>query len=510
MPIVTSIDKEGRCWLVLQPPYESRKALYVVEPAHLWLFPSALHQRRPGPRLLAAIVPCEIPEDILRASCATTDEAARYEVKQLADKLSLITHREVLELDEHGRLRTAFVHGSSIQNIFAPLLERAVAPPSWPLSLIPRSFPSALLAPLQRVLNTARQGILSWLYPVEGIRPESEPVWIMDLGIAMRAVFGMDAAQSEAQVVAALHQYAENYGTEHEEAQAAAPEALLDRALRLGIEEHNEGAPVVAATDLPPIAQPWSFEEMQSNPLTTRDGKVWRVIELLSPLSAHMGWSLVVERESPFSPQAVITFEAWWEARGNNWVLSVVPIMEAEMRELRAAHIPLEGKTATFYEFTRLGVVQATYKRDGSTWKIAQILQERHFAKNALPQPSRFSAQMGRSLLALLNKQAPPPPPPKAQEEQAQLDLEEVIKRKKEEEEEKARQQQDGATPQETLNMLRELKRKSLMRGTSNNPVANIPLPSGASSLRELPMGQHNNDRALLQRLARLNPSPKK
>jgi hypothetical protein len=520
MPIVTSIDKEGRCWLVLQPPYESGKPLYVLEPSHMWLIPEPIHRRRQGPRLLAALVPHAITADALRASCSTTDEAARYEVKQLDDQLTLIAHREVLDLDEQGRRRMVFVHGSSIPVIFAPLLDRAVSPPSWPLSLIPRSFPSSLTAELARVVTTARHGLLSWLYPVDGIALDSDPVWIMDLGMAMRAVFGVDASQPEERVIEALRRYAEHYGMD-DPVPPPPEETPLARALRLGIEEQNAGTTVEQA-DLPPIAQPWSFEEMQDNALTTKDGKVWRVIELLPPLAARMSWCLLVERESKYSPQALITFEAWWAARGNGWRLEQAPLMESEERAVRAAHIPLEGKTAMFYEFTRVGVVQATYKRDGSAWRIAEILQERHF-KAPPPAPVKLNIQLGRSLSALINKQAPAAPPAPQPSSSAasapepspapsttgQLDLVEAIQQIRSEAQEMAEKHRQQEA-QQALEALRLLKKKSLLRGTANQPLAPIAAPPVASPLRAAPAPKHNEDTALLQRLARLNKTPKK
>lgn len=409
MPIITSLDDQDRVWLVLQPQYESGHPLHIIEPVDLWLVPEPLHKRRPGPRLMAALLPTAVTPEMVRAACISPDEAARYEVKSMSATLTLVQHRQIVEFDEQGRTRTIFVYGDTPSAIFSPLLERVFAPPAWPLNILPRTYPTILDGKLSRLLRTARHKLISWLYPVEGVHPDSPMCWLLDLSIACRAVFGSDAQLPEERVIKALERYADEYGMD-EEPEEEAQETLRARAIRLGVEETVEGLPKHDG-ELPPLAQPWSYEEMEANPLTTADGKVWRVIDLLHPTAAHMSWTLLVEQDSEYRPQALVTFEQWWYARGHEWRLSSVPLMDEASRAIRMEHIESEERAAYFFEWTRTGLVKTTYKRDGRAWRVAEILSERHF-KLVNKTPPAPSADTARALARLLQqKQAQPPAP---------------------------------------------------------------------------------------------------
>lgn len=242
---------------------------------------------------------------------------------------------------------------------------------------------------------------------MEDVYAAGEVCWIVDLPIAMRAIFGNDARFPQERVLEQIQHYAHQYGMD--EALPEPPqESLVERAQRLGVEESTQTA-VGNDEELPPIAQPWSLEDMQRQELTSADRHKWRVLDLFAPHPEHMGWSLLVERvQEQYAPQALISFEQWWEARAADYKLAHVPLMEAAQRNIRCLHLGGEKREASFYEITRLGLVLTTYRRDGLGWRVASMLQERHFPRAAPPAAQLRQIANGVRALALKPSAAPP------------------------------------------------------------------------------------------------------
>jgi hypothetical protein len=449
MPLITAFDPhEKKSLLIVQPPSDSGRAIHVIEPIHLWLMPEPIYLRRQGPRVLAALLPCEIDQAQIRASCTTLDEAARYEIKSLSPELSLLVHRQTIDLDERGDVRTIFVYGDTPAMIFSTLIDRVSAAPQWPLNLVPSSYPKVLDDPFERIMKAARHRMISWLYPVEGVHHDAPLCWVLDLAIAQRAVFNGQAHLQPDRIAALVQDYAVKYGMV-DVPEPDTQEPVLARAKRLGVEEFLEDLPQLGAS-VSPIAQPWSLDQMQEHPLTSPDGKVWQVRDVLAPLTEHMGWSLLVERDDPYQPQAIVSFDEWWQARSQDYKLARGPLMEQEQRMIRQLHIEpnLDERTAVFFEWTRLGLVRTTYKRQGRSWRCEQILSERHFklmepspAQAPTPPPRQITDKLKRLLTKtpaapspaqaprppIPSPLAPPPPVVKETVEPLQLDIEDAI-----------------------------------------------------------------------------------